>query len=564
MIEKTVMNKSIKCPPRLLALALLSLGGGLYTQANAQTIAPPDAGQTLQQLQPPLAAPRESKPLSLGTPSQAPTLPGGATVALKSVSFGGNTVQSEAALHAALGDAIGKSFDLAGLRGLAERVGEAYRGAGYPFARAYLPPQNLQSGALRIEVIEGRYGKVTALSNDATLAAQAQPFLASLNAGAVIESAPLERATLILDEQPGIRTSPVIRPGTATGTGDLDVQVVRDKRFDGDVGFDNFGIRYSGYHRIRANVNLNSPFLMGDQISVRTLASDENLLLGSLGYAMPLGASGLRGQVGYANTSYTLGKEFASTQSNGTATVTSAGLSYPIVRSQKTNLSLAATYQAKDLKDNQDATASKAAKSSKSLPVTLLFDHRDDAGGGGITYGSVGWTAGKLQLDTTLTTGDINNTQGSFNKFNIELVRLQTIGSAWSLMGRLSLQAAGKNLDSSEKFSLGGATGVRAYPTGEANGDEGTLAQIELRYNAGAYAPYAFFDAGTIKTNAKPSSGATNNERTLAGAGFGLRYQRGNWNADTVLAWRTTGGVPQSDNTAGASPRIWVTAGYRF
>lgn len=108
-------------------------------------------------------------------------------------------------------------------------------------------------------------------------------------------------------------------------------------------------------------MNFNSPFLLGDQISVRTLASDENLLLGSIGYAMPLGASGLRGQVGYANTSYTLGKEFTNAQANGTATVTSAGLSYPLVRSQKVNLTLTATYQAKDLKDNQDATGSKEA-----------------------------------------------------------------------------------------------------------------------------------------------------------------------------------------------------------
>lgn len=176
----------------------------------------------------------------------------------------------------------------------------------------------------------------------------------------------------------------------------------------------------------------------------------------------------------------------------------------------------------------------------------------------------MGWTAGKLQLDTALTAGDINDTRGSFDKFNLELVRLQTIGSAWSLMGRLSLQAAGKNLDSSEKFSLGGATGVRAYPTGEANGDAGALAQIDLRYNAGAYAPYVFFDGGTIKTNSKPAAGATNNERTLSGGGFGLRCQRGNWNADTVRAWRNTGGVPQSDRSADASPRLWVTAGYRF
>lgn len=38
-----------------------------------------------------------------------------------------------------------------------------------------------------------------------------------------------------------------------------------------------------------------------------------------------------------------------------------------------------------------------------------------------------------------------------------------------------------KNLDSSEKFFLGGAHGVRACPLGRAAGDEGALATLELR-----------------------------------------------------------------------------------
>ena len=35
------------------------------------------------------------------------------------------------------------------------------------------------------------------------------------------------------------------------------------------------------------------------------------------------------------------------------------------------------------------------------------------------------------------------------------------------------MQLSSKNLDSSEKFTLGGIGGVEAYPSGEASGDEG-------------------------------------------------------------------------------------------
>ena len=186
---------------------------------------------------------------------------------------------------------------------------------------------------------------------------------------------------------------------------------------------------------------------------------------------------------------------------------------------------------------------------------------RDSAGGGGITSGSIGWTLGNLKLDAAL---DTYNTLGRFNKFNLDLMRLQALPEGFSLMGRISLQSASKNLDSSEKMSLGGPGDVRAYPTGEASGDEGVLAQLELRYNAGIYEPYVFWDVGTIKGNAKPNPTATNNKRSLSGGGVGVRFQRNAWSGDIALAWRGTGGAPQSDTSSDPSPRVWAHLEYKF
>ncbi len=548
-------------PALLLGLCLCTL---IAQSAQAQIA--PDAGTILQQLQTPVAAPRESKPLNIQAPlPSGSVLPGGAMVVVQTVSFTGNSVISQNALQTALGDVAGKSFDLAGLRGLAERISDFYRASGFPFARAVLPPQDLQLGALRIEIIEGRYGLVRAEGEDAALASQATTFLGNLKPGAVIASAALERASLLLDNLPGIKTALVIGPGTQAGTGDLIVQVSRDKRVTGDVGLDNAGSRSTGYTRARANLNINSPFMLGDQIMINTLVSDEQMWLGSLGYSLPVGSSGLRGNVGYSYTRYELAKEFASLQATGTAQVASAGLSYPLVRSQKTNLTLSGTYQAKDLRDNKEVPSIvRESKSSQSVPIALQFDHRDSAGGGGTTYGSVTWTPGKLKLDAALTAADTNNTRGSFDKFNLDVVRLQSLPAGFSLMGRINLQAASKNMGSTESMSLGGAGGVRAYPSSEASGDEGTLAQVELRYSAGDYVPYVFVDGGSIKTNARPAPDATNNTRSLSGGGVGVRYQRDAWNADATFAWRNTGGVPQADTSSDPKPRVWVNLGYRF
>ncbi|MES2191256.1 MAG: hypothetical protein V4454_14125 [Pseudomonadota bacterium] len=109
-----------------------------------------------------------------------------------------------------------------------------------------------------------------------------------------------------------------------------------------------------------------------------------------------------------------------------------------------------------------------------------------------------------------------------------------------------------------------GAGSQVTLDTGEGGGDEGSLAQLELRYSAGAFAPFVFWDVGRIKTNVNPAAGATNNKRSLSGAGLGLRYQRNAWSADVVMAWRSNmGGVPQAD-VNDPKPKVWLNLSYRL
>lgn len=553
---------SISFPFRLTALALATV----TLPVAAQVV--PDAGRVLQeQTAPALPPPKSAEGVLIVVPPNEPTPSGGATVTLASVRFVGNSLLSDAQLKAALGKVAGQSFDLAGLRGLADRISNVFTKAGYPFARAFLPAQELSNGQLTIEVVEGRYGEVRT-TGDATLAAQAQRFLSALKPGAPIESVLLERSTLILDDQPGIKVSPVIRPGQSFGTGDLDIGVQRTHSVKGDVGYDNQGNRYTGEHRLHANVQFDSPFRLGDQVLVRGLYSDEGLWLGSLTYGTPVGVDGWRASVGYTHTYYLLGKDFANLESSGTADVVTAGASYPLVRSQALNLTIGANLQHKDLKDIKGAAGTQATKSSDAVPVTLQFDRRDGFAGDGIVYGALTFTPGRLNLGDEATDRSSGlNSRGSFDKWNLDLARIQSVrGTGVSLFGRVSAQYASKNLDSSERFSLGGPAGVRAYPVGEGICDNGWLAQVELRYQAGAFSPYAFYDAGAVRINAKQESlnpAPATNERSIGGGGVGTRFQKDAWSADLAIAWRAQGGAPQAD-TLVRSARVWLTASYQF
>jgi hemolysin activation/secretion protein len=545
----------------LVAVACVGTSG----IALAQTT--PDAGRLLQEQAPRLQPPRESPALKIEPPPSTLTLPGGAKVVLKAVRFKGNTVLAEAQLRLALGESIGQTYDLAGLRSLADRVSTHYREAGYPFARAYLPPQQIDDGDLIIEVVEGRYGSIKALG-DPSLLEMANDFLSVLKSSDVIESQLLERATLILEDQPGIKVAPIMRPGKELGTGDLEVYVERKPGFSGSLGLDNHGSRYTGEHRANVNLQLDSPFLPGDQLTVKTLASNERMWMANLGYSQPLGASGWRGNVAYAHTYYELGADpvIVSTLSEGVADVYSVGLSYPLVRSQRENLTLALNWQHKKMHDEKRITSTISDKSTSLLPITLQFDRRDNFGGGGLWYGSASYTLGWLKLDPTLAAADAAGStgrRGRFDRWNIDVARVQSLPQNLSLYGRLSAQAAGKNLDSSEGLSLGGANGVRAYPSGEGNGDEGCLAQLELRYALGAWNPYVFHDSGRTSVMAKAPKPEDDVRRGLSGAGVGVRYQEGAWSLDGAMAWRIHGGNPKADSVQ-RDPHVWVTATMKF
>ena len=540
----------------VIALALL----GWAAQASAQS------GTGLQGSTPPQPTPSDAAavPKIQPAPVAAPAV-GGPSVELQSVRISGNTSLSTDALLSELGDVKGKRLDMAGLNALVAKLEVRYREAGYPFTQVYLPAQDMKDGVLQIAVLEGRYGAIRATGKD-NLPAGAQPFLDhGLKHGDPIQNQALERTLLILDDQPGMKIHPVIKPGAAQGEADLTVNVERSSYTSGEVGFDNTGARSTGAYRLHGQLDINSPFRFGDKISLNGMVTDEKMWLGSVDYIAPIGASGLRGQIGYAHTSYQLGAQFAALDAVGIANVTSAKLSYPLVRSQATNVLVSLGLQHKALQDDYRAAGVVREKSSNGIPLTLQFDKRDALLGGGVTYGMFSVLSAKLTLDDVTAASDALTAQsaGSYSKMNLDIARIQSVAGNFSLYGRYSGQWANKNLDASEKFNLGGFYGVRAYPLGEGSGDKGWMAQLEMRYAIGNVTPFVFYDAGKAATNAQPWDANSNAERDIAGGGVGVRAIYKGWSLESTLAWRSQGGAATSD-TDDRNPRFFFMLGRKF
>lgn len=548
VMVQTIQNSKV-------AIAVALLMGTLSVTASGQTSpAPTDAGKTLDALKPTPRPLAPGKALTLPNDIRLKVDQGGRTVKISALRFTGNEGFSAQQLYAALEvpKLIAQPLDMAGLRQLTDSVTDWYRANGYPFAKAFLTAGSLKGEDLTITVVEGRYGKVEALSDQPKVVEGAGQFLAGLKPGGPILTRSLERATLLLNDLPGISATPVMKPGESVGLGDLNVVIEEDEKVTGHVSVDNSGSHYAGELRVLGGVSLNHNVVFGDQLSFLAQAPMQGNWLAAAHYSLPIGADGARLKLSKAKTEYELKDEFEGFR--GSADEQSVQLSYPVLRSRQRNVTVALTRKLKNLKDRRLTELDE--KKSRATPVQVSFDARDDWFTGGITYGAFTWVRGDLSKPSSTE---------RFQRWALDVSRVQRLGSTWTMSAHVFVQNAQTNLDSSEGFSLGGASGVRAYPTGEASGDEGWLAQVEARKALGDAQLYVFYDHGRVQVDARPAQVASPmGSLERAGLGLGVRGIRGPMNYDFAVAWRTRGGAPTTTAGDDSKPRLWFSAGYAF
>lgn len=526
----------------------------------------PDAGQITRELQKPadLSAPKASAPLRIeGQAVQPGSSNTDVRFAVKSIRVTGSKVFAAAELQALVADLSGAGRSLAELDAGAARISRYYRERGYVVARAYLPAQDIKDGVVVINVLEGALDQQRLTNQSRLPDALAKRYLAGIQPGDVIHAPIIDRALLLLGDTPGVGgTRAALQPGASVGTTDLLVELDPDQAYSANLELDNYGNRYIGEWRAGASVALNSPLGLGDLLSLRAITSGDLMSYARLAYQLPVGASGLKLGAAYSDTRYKLGEEFASLQAHGTASSTSVFATYSLVRSQSSNLTGTLTWEEKKLIDQTDTVANSNTNKQVQLITLGLAGNRQDAlWGAGTSAFDVSLASGNLTMDAAALATDAApasaNSHGFFTKLAYALQRQQRVSDNYRLLLALSGQQASKNLNSSEKFSLGGANGVRAYPQGEGSGDQGLLVNLEVsrKLNEQVQAS-VFYDAGSADINRDPFAAGANT-RFISGVGFGLNGQLGKLQFKTSVAWSASGGDPVSD-TSTRNPRWWL------
>lgn len=326
----------------------------------------------------------------------------------------------------------------------------------------------------------------------------------------------------------------------------------------GSVKVNNNAPYSTGEYQVSLNRSIENPTQRLDQIE---LFSDFTLGSSHLNfsYDIPYGDNGLFVGAHASWMQYWIINEPSFSNSAGEASNIGLHTRYPLVRNNANSLTVTGVLDRNHFLNSKSAKVA-SDKTVNILKLGLSGDRIDRWGG--ISLASIFLKLG--QLDLSGNAADLATDQtsakkdGIFGKILWKAERLQKLNDTTQLWLSINGQFAGKNLDSSESFLLGGPAGVRAYPGMEGAGDTGWLLSVEVRKTLQPKLTLAgFYDYGYVTQHTNNWSGwnAGNTSQpsaySLKGSGVSLTWnEKGNYSAKIVYAHRL-GDNPLADAATG-------------
>lgn len=419
----------------------------------------------------------------------------------------------------------GQELDAAGLERLARAVADRARREGLVFASAMIPPQSIRMGVVRVLLDEGRVDEVRI---EGARNARLDHLLQSL-AGHAVRARELERVLLTAADLPGVTVGQT-RFERAGVRGILHVET-RRKTARGRIEIDNAGSKEVGKVRARLSVDLSDLLGSGDNLSISAVTTPlqpRELAFVSAQYERRIGDSGMTASVTAATGRTHPDPRLQLIETKANSHYLAGQVSYPVVRSMKANVSVAA--ELAYLSVAQDLLG---VATTRDDIVTLTVS----------AWGNMRLTSSQLAAGVSVAQGlDLFgatqpgdfltsrfDASGRFTKFTGWATWRTNLDRQTTLKVSVVSQLSSAPLLAAQEIGIGGPSFGRAYDYSQRFGDEGVIGAIELRRRYDDPVPwldwmqaYGFADGGYV-TNKDGGFGGG----SLFSVGSGLRFGRG-------------------------------------
>ncbi|CAI8693776.1 ShlB/FhaC/HecB family hemolysin secretion/activation protein [Burkholderia sp. IT-111MI5] len=568
----------LRMPSRAAAVVAL-MSGAASPCAHAQLAGAPPAGPLpgLGALPPGFAVPRAEQdpaqrllqeqrdrqrrdeiaqpPAQIALPDQptAPDLPPGAdvdtlpdvapTFLIERIEFTGDTILGQPELDRIAAPFIGRQLGRNRINLLLRRLTEAFISRGYITTRAYLGPQNLASGTLKINLVPGRVAALTLngkplrprdpderwyeVRGGGLLTEAGTAWAFASTPGDVLRLPDLEQGVDQINRLRRNQAEIRILPGEAPGDSIVAISNRYGDRLHYGFGIDNYGSSQTGTMRYRAGVEADNVIGLQESLSFSYVGTkDTNAIVFSA--AVPYGyqtfsytASMSEYQQAIGDVALLAGRTFSQM----------LGWNDVLVRSPRGRLSIDVTLN--KLRTERDVNGIPLSPQNLTVLRVALnglsrFVMRDQ--GAAATW-DVGVSQGLPWLAASHDASEIgiDDAHSQFTKLDatgtLQFALGNLAGSAWAYRGTLRAQYSRVALFGNEQIFLGGMGSVRGFTEGGIAGDSGVFARNEFAWqNVPAWhdariEPYVFLDGGKTHLNAQGGW------PTLVGTGVGTRAQ---------------------------------------
>ena len=361
---------------------------------------------------------------------------------------------------------FGKPVSIEDIKKVVDGITRCYVLGDYTTSRAYLPPQTIEDGILKIGLMEGTVGKVRVEDNEWTRTTYITSRV-PVEEGSVVRLGKLQKDVIKFNNLNTAKLKIELYAGENQGETDIVLKTEEPFPFRVSVMTDNAGRESTGKNRVGAMVTYDSVLGLRDKLSLGGYLG-KGTRIGFADYNIPVNKYGTRFGLSVAANNIDIVKgPMRRWGIGGKSQVYTAYLTHPLVNDTGFNLN---TYTAANIKHSSTDMVGIKLLENDTFSLTQGFTARKDTEKG-IWYtghfGSIGFKA---------LSGD-----NEFLKYEGNLTRLHDFGHGIIGEFRVAGQYSPDNdLPWMEQFQLGGISTVRGYSEALLLGKSGYFASAEL------------------------------------------------------------------------------------
>ena len=438
------------------------------------------------------------------------------TFELKKIVTDASAVLTDAELDAIIKPYEGKQVQLNDIYAIVDKINALYNDKGYVTCRAFLPPQTITDGTVKLLLVEGRTGSTIVNNNKYTKTKYITNRM-HLAKGEIANIKQLNKDLLLFNATNSTQLRIMMKAGTEPGTTDYEITAYEPMRDTWTIFEDNAGSDTSGEYRTGLFFNTKSLSGHCDALSLGTVIS-EGTKAANVMYSRSLGRSGTKMNLVYSTNAVEVVKGDYEDMIKGHANSYAIGFTQPIVVNETTRTELSLDYNRQNSKTDFMPAGTRFNIVDDSVQDFSLGFAITNYGASHVFYQKHSYVRGYSESAPDMSAQNSQNF--GFYKFNAMYQKLYKAGQMWSL--RADAQWSGsEGMVSSRQFYMGGMYSVRGYKENYLGGDGGFTFSAEyavpvINKNTSAF---TFFDYGHVYGNGQ----SDDQHNVLSSVGLGIR-----------------------------------------